>query len=78
MSLPSSPFLVAWMAVGYSGSGIAHGVMTAGFAGSESVSPVSALDSRATVTISPASAWSTGTCDPPMGRPRAPTRSSSS
>jgi hypothetical protein len=56
-SLSSSAFEWATIATGSSGSGITQGSTRSGLSLSERVSPVSALCSLATATMSPATAW---------------------
>ena len=75
---PRRRWCAAVSAVGSSGSGITQGSISAGAAGSDSVSPVSARVSRATATMSPATPESTGVSVPPSTAEMAPTRSSTS
>jgi hypothetical protein len=67
-SLSSSALLLAWMATGSSGSGSTHGSTSAGLSLRERVSEVSALDSLATRTMSPAMANSLGASRRPAVR----------
>ena len=77
-SLSSSALLEATIAIGSSGSGIDHGRSTRGSSIAESVSPVSARESRPMAHRSPATTESAGTSVRPNGYDSAPSFSSSS
>ena len=74
--LSSSALDLAEIATGSSGSGIDHDSISSGRSLSDSVSPVSALDSLATAQMSPAAHCGTGRCCLPSGEVSAPIRSS--
>ncbi len=74
----SSERVLARTAIGSSGSGMSQGATSSGSSLAETVSPVSALASLVTATMSPATAKSTGRSVAPSGVNRCPTRSSAS
>ena len=69
-SASSSLRVFARTATGSSGSGISHGAISSGASLAEMVSPVSALVSLVTATMSPATADSTGRSVAPSGEKR--------
>ena len=66
-SASSSPRVAASTAIGSSGSGISHGAISSGADFAEIVSPVSAVPSRPTAQMSPATARSIGRSVAPSG-----------